>query len=72
MTLTQSVRGCDKYGAAVNFKYKNESSYKTLAGGLTSICLRVLILAYFGIQLLAVVNFKDPIVSTYEILEERN
>ena len=55
MTLAQKLRACDKYGASINFTYKRDETYKTLAGGLISLSLQILIFTYFAIQLLSVI-----------------
>ena len=71
MSLAQKLRACDKYGATINFTYTREETYKTLFGGLVSLSLRVLIFSYFVIQLLSVIEYKDPTTSTQEILVDR-
>ena len=72
MTLTSQLHKCDQFGAKINLNYGGEASYKTVGGGAASLILRVLILTYFTMQLIAVVQHKDPQINTYEILEDRS
>ena len=56
----------------MSLKYKGDAEHKMLCGGCVTISLRVLILAFFVMQLLAVANFDDPQISSYEVFEDRN
>ena len=58
--MVNMVRRCDMFGAAFSLKLEGESNYKTIAGGLASVLLKVLIGVYFIMQITAVVGFRDP------------
>ena len=72
MSNWNRVRACDKFGASPNLKFDKEDSYQTLGGGLASLCLKVLILVYFVNQLIEVVSYADPQISSFMISEDRN
>ena len=66
------LRRCDKFGASQMFNIGGQSQTTTLGGGVATLCLRVLILFYFCIRFAAVVKKKDPIISSYNIGEDRS
>ena len=70
--MSRRVRQCDKFGAAVQLSFQGEAKSGTLGGGTVSVCLGGLILAYFCMRMLAVVNYQDPAVTNYFILEDRS
>ena len=72
MRLTNIIRRCDLFGAAFGFKFEGESKYKTVAGGIASLCLKLLVGGYFILQSSAVTGYKDPTISSYTVLEDRN
>ena len=65
MKAIGKLRGCDKFGAQVSLNFKGETEYRTVCGGLFSLALRVLILAFFCMQLVAVIEFSDPDIVSY-------
>ena len=72
MKILDKVRGCDQFGATVNLNFKGETEYKTLCGGCFSLALRVLILAFFCMQLAAVIQYDDPNILSYQVMEDRS
>ena len=72
MTLTDIVRGCDQSGASIGLNYQGDSRFQMIGGGLASIALKILILTFFCMQLMAVVTYKDPQVNSFEIMESRS
>ena len=66
------VRGCDTSGSPVQFNFKGETEHKTLGGGLGSLIIRFLVLLYGSTQILAVMNYRDPQISSYTVLEDRS
>ena len=65
MKLLSSLRGCDQFGAQVSLNFKGETEYRTVCGGFFSLALRGLILAFFCMQLAAVIQFGDPNIVSY-------
>ena len=53
-------------------KLRGEDSFKTLGGGVTSMCLRTLVLSYLCMQLTVLVGYKDPTITIYSIMESRD
>ena len=71
MKIIEKVRGCDVNGARVSLNFKGETEHKTLCGGFASLLLKALILGFFCMQSIAVWHFNDPIISSYQVLEDR-
>ena len=71
MGLGQTIRSFDKYGASVPLNYLGEPRFTTTCGGLLSIATSVLVLFFFVKQLVDLINFEDPQLSTYTIRESR-
>ena len=71
MTFTDKVRGCDQFGASISLNYQGGSTFRMIGGGLASIALKLLIFTFFCMQLMAVVTYKDPQVSNFEVMESR-
>lgn len=69
--LVNKVRGCDQFGATIGLNYAGNSEFKTLGGGISSICLRVLILTYLCMQAVQVATYQDPQIAVFTIKEDR-
>ena len=66
------VRSFDQFGTQVNLNYAaGKTHYQTVCGGCTSFVFRSLIFAYFIRQLLAMLDYVDPAISSYQIMENR-
>ena len=72
MKVLEKVRNCDANGATVNLNFKGDTEHKTLCGGLASLLLKALILGFFCMQSIAIWHFKDPTISSYQVLEDRS
>ena len=72
MKFKTCLHSFDNFGATVSLNFKKQESYRTSAGGLASIFLRVVVLIFFIMQLIAVVEHEDPTITSYEILEDRS
>ena len=70
--MIDKVRSCDQFGATVNLNFKGETEYKTMCGGCFSLALRMLILAFFCMQLAAVIQYDDPKILSYQVMEDRS
>ena len=71
MPFGKKVRDCDKFGAQVHLTYQGKSQSGTLCGGVVSVGLSILILAYFCIRSIAVTQYKDPAINSYIVFENR-
>ena len=71
MSGLQRLRSCDKFGASAALNFNGDGSYHTVGGGLASLCVRILILVYFVMQLIAVATYRDPQISSFQISEDR-
>lgn len=69
VSLIKSFSRWDIFNTAVSLNYKGETRYGTSGGGCISIFLKLLALVFFCRQLLQVLTFEDPNISTYKILE---
>ena len=52
--------------------HEGETNRGTMCGGVASVCLSGLILAYFCMRALDVASFKDPAIVNYTIMEDRS
>lgn len=52
--------------------HMGNSQSGTLGGGVVSICLSGLVLAYLCIRMIAVTQFKDPAINSYTVFEDRS
>ena len=71
MTIRDRVRGFDKFGVPVNLIHHGASLSGTLFGGIASLCLNILIFAYFCLRINDVATFEDASMSSYEIIDDR-
>ena len=71
MSLQNKLRSCDVFGVPVSLKLDGSTNFTTSCGGIISILLKILITAYFCMQLLALVNYSDPSISSYTLLDTR-
>ena len=63
--MKSTVRACDKFGTQVQLNLKGDTEYKTVPGGIASMSLNLLILAFLCIRLTAVLTHDDPQISIY-------
>ena len=66
------LRELDNYGAPVSLKYRGKQSYQTVGGAVATLLLRMTIGLYFCKQLLQVMDYGDPEISSYEVMDDRN
>ena len=71
MGIGDKIRSNDSFSAQVRLTHGEKDNYGTLCGGVASIGLKILILAYFCLRLHSVVSFEDPTLSSYTIMEDR-
>ena len=63
--MLNKVRSLDDFGASISLNFKGDPEIKTLCGGIVSLVLRILIIAFFCMQTLAVFEYSDPVISSY-------
>ena len=72
MSVKKRVRNCDKFSTNVKLTYEGETDYGTLCGGVVSLIVRILIMTYFIIRTIDVIEFNDPAISSFTIIEDRS
>ena len=72
MRLGDKIRSNDSFSAQIRLTHGGKDSFGTLCGGIASISLQIIILTYFCMRLLSVVNFEELQLSSYTIMEDRN
>jgi len=64
MQLLQRISACDRFGSQISLRVSRvETKYKTTGGGVATIALNLLMLAYFCLRVVAVIGYDDPQVS---------
>ena len=72
MGFVKKIRNCDLFGQPIELRLQGENSYKTLAGGCISILVKLGIISFFMMQLIAVISYQDPQISSFKIFENRS
>ena len=70
--FSDRVRKFDNFGARFSLSYQGEDTFSTFGGGTATICLKVMILTYLCIRTIALVDYRDPEISSYVIMEDRS
>ena len=71
MAVGDRIRNCDLFGLPIGLRLDGQASYRTVAGGFVSILVKLLICAYFLLQLTAVLSYGDPQISSFKVFESR-
>ena len=71
MKIGKRIRNLDKFGASVHLMHRGKSESGTISGGVLSLCLGGLILAYLCMRTIALTKFKDPDLSSYTVYDDR-
>jgi hypothetical protein len=67
-TISKYITKIDIYGHPINLTYRGSSTYKTLLGGLFTMLVRFLVLAFFLYEMMGVIyNTPSIIVTTQHI-----
>ena len=69
--LSGRIRSWDFFGASIGINYKGKASYQTLGGGLITLILKVTMLGFLIKSTIDVMSYKNPQLSSYEIMETR-
>ena len=72
MPFAEKIRNWDLFGNPVSLRVSGQPSFKTLPGGFISILVKALICLFFIMQMIAVVSYSDPQISSFKIFESRN
>ena len=54
--LKNFIRKVDQFGTSFSFKYKSEEKYSTYAGGIISLLFYIILIIYFGLNLVPFIN----------------
>ena len=71
MSLAKFLRRYDSFGAYVSLNINGKKSENSVLGGMVTIGLRVLILVYLCICMIAVIDNTNSNISSYQIRENR-
>ena len=71
MKLKEAIRSQDMFGDPVGLLMAGKSTFPTIGGGLATAVLKVFILSFFCMQLIALVNYSDPQISSFTVLDSR-
>ena len=66
------MRGCDQFGANIGLNYAGETKFGTLGGGIASFLIYTIALIVLGKQIVALVEYQDPALSSYTVMEDRS
>ena len=70
-SFMEHVRSLDLFGVDVSLNYRGHTAYNTIFGAFCSVMFMVALAVYFVVQTMAVVNFEEPQINSYEIQEAR-
>ena len=65
--ISKILRDQDMYGHQINLTYKNSSTFKSTFGGISTLIMRIAILAYLVSQLIQVINKNSTLTTTEKI-----
>lgn len=68
----KGIRKCDMFGVPISLKLRGESHFATTCGGSISIALKCFLLSFFCMQLVSLVTYNDPQISSFTILDSRH
>ena len=72
MKIASTLRQCDMFGASISLKRDGMRSFVSTGGGLASIAIKVFILSFLCMQLIALVSYSDPQISSFTVLDSRD
>ena len=71
MEFKAQLRNCDMFGVPIGLKLAGKSNYSTKGGLLTSLILKLFILSFFAIKLIDVIDYRDPSINSFTVLDSR-
>ena len=69
--MLRLIRSLDMFGVPISLKMNGETTFATTGGGLLSMALRVFFMSFFLMQLIAVLEYTDPQISSFTVLDTR-
>ena len=66
--LLRIIRSIDSYGHPISLTYKNESTFKSLLGGVFTILTRLCVFAFLLSEILDVINKKSTVKIADQII----
>ena len=64
------MRAFDTFASYISLNFAGREKYGTVGGGLATLALRLLVLAFLVKQVIQLANYGDPTISSYEIYRE--
>ena len=71
MKLKGAIRSLDMFGDPVGLQMAGKSTFPTIGGGLATAVLKLFSLSFFCKQLIALVNYEDPQINSFTVLDNR-
>ena len=71
-TAMNVLKRCDQFGSSFELNFRGQPDYQTQCGGLVSFLIRVFVFTFASIQFVSLIDYKDPQISSFSILEDRN
>ena len=69
--LSDKLSACDRSGAKLKIQVNGRDSHGNCCGGLCSLTAYFLTLSFLAMQLHRVLNYDDPTISSYVVMEDR-
>jgi hypothetical protein len=67
ITVKERIKGCDIYGHPVGLNFNGEDTFKTSIGGIATLVVYALILAYTVLQARLVIEKKNTVINTNQL-----
>ena len=64
------MRAFDTFASYISLNFTGIEKYGTVGGGLATLTLKLLVLAFLVKQVIQLANYGDPTISSYEIYRE--
>ena len=71
LKIASRVRASDNFGATPALQLGGETTFKTMGGGIISLCLKFLTFVYVLTQVEALIRYHDPEISSYTVFVDR-
>ena len=66
------MRAFDSFASSISLNFAGREKYGTVGGGLATIALWLLVLAFLVKQVVQLASYGDPTISSYEIYRDRD
>lgn len=62
------LKSYDVFGEPIGLNYDGDSTFKTLLGAFVTILIKIFLLVFATSQIIALIGYKDPIISQVSAL----